>query len=83
MDETIDSMANTKTVSKREVVGCSCMRNHDGLFVMQLEDGLKLGKKYFEKLLNEENLLDNTLKLQQNIRSAEKITFEEVRKAMS
>ena len=52
----IHLMARTKIMCKRDVVGSSYMRTKDGQLKMQLTDKLKILKKYFEKLLNEETL---------------------------
>ena len=57
-------MAKTKALCKKDVVGCPCMRGQDEKLKMQLTDRLKLWKVYCEKLLNEENLWDDTLEVE-------------------
>ena len=75
-------MAKTKAVGSRDVHS-PCMSSQDGQLEMLLVDRLKICKEYFEQLLNEKNLWDNTLEFQKNVECVEQITFEEVRKAMS
>ena len=58
------------------------MRGHDGKLKTQLTDRLKLWTVYCEKLLNEENLWINTLKVEKNVGPVKAITVEEVRNAM-
>ena len=58
------------------------MRSEDGKLKMQLTDRLKLWRGYCEKLLNEENLWDNTLEVEKNVGPVKVITVEEVRNAM-
>ena len=59
------------------------MRSQDGQLKMQLVDKLQLWKEYCEKLLNEENLRNNTLEVEQNVGPVKDITVEELRNAMT
>ncbi|CAK8687323.1 unnamed protein product [Clavelina lepadiformis] len=75
-------MARTKAMCKRDIFGSPCMRSQDGQLQIQLSDRLKLWKEYCEKLLNEENLWDITLKSKENVGPVKEITVQEVRRAM-
>ena len=75
-------MARTKAMCKRDIVGNPCMRSQDGQLQMQLADKLRLWKEYCEKLLNEENLWDNTLESKENVGPVKEITVQEVGRAM-
>ncbi|CAK8687404.1 unnamed protein product [Clavelina lepadiformis] len=75
-------MARTKAMCKRDIVGSPCMRSQDGQLQIQLADKLRLWKEYCEKLLNEENLWDITLKSKENVGPVKEITVQEVRRAM-